>query len=853
MASIRAARTATSLMYRQSIQFPAQGRRAARGRARARRSHRRDAARSGRRRVLRTGRGRPARRHRAGAKAARPRTPSCRRARAGRSPAAATDLTRAFSIWFQAVNTAEKVHRVRRRRQYLSDSSTVAARRHRGLHRAPAARGHARWTKTLDADRLDEHRAGVHRASDRIDAPHHPAQAAAHRAGPARPAQSRRSPRRRLDTLWARVRLEITTIWQTEEHPREKTHRGRRARARAVLPDRHPVSRRAAVLRGNRGGSGAGLRGPRGIARMCPASCVSARGSAATWTAMPTCTARPFARRCTAISSSSSPPISTECGSWRRPSARARTASASARHWHERIDAYTALLPGAQALAPARHDRMPYRMFFGQIGERLKATYDGRPNAYQNSEELLADVRLAADSLTENRGRHGGLFSGAPLHPPGTHLRVPPRDAGRHPARPRARRGDRHRASGCPQWPRSPPRSGCANCANCWRAIRARRRPLDAGGGARCGCSRRCPCAAQIRRPRSIGDYIVSGAQGPEDVLAVLLLARWADITDKRTGECPLDVAPLLESIGVARAGRARCCASCTTSPPTGGIWRRARNRQMVVIGYSDTNKQGGIAASRWALQVAQIAADRGGARSRHHASRSFTARRHAGARRRPHRAPGRGGAARGHARRAASDRAGRGRESELRAAADRHAHPRAHIRGRGTRDGARRPAAPVPPDAARRDAHHRRRRASRRIAGWCSAMRGFFEFFRAATPLDVIERMHIGSRPAMRAGGGGDRRALRPIPWVFAWTQSRHMLPGWYGFGSGLRGRRRGARGSRARRHAGCSWPFFGHLLDDVEAMLARTDLEIAAHYDALAGRRLASAWRSRSRRNTI
>src|SRR5258708_35168610 len=54
----------------------------------------------------------------------------------------------------------------------------------------------------------------------------------------------------------------------------------------------------------------------------------------------------------------------------------------------ERIEAYTTLLPGAKALAPARHDRMPYRMFFGQISERLKASYEGRPNAYQNPEEL---------------------------------------------------------------------------------------------------------------------------------------------------------------------------------------------------------------------------------------------------------------------------------------------------------------------------------------------------------------------------------------------------------------------------------------------------------------------------------
>jgi phosphoenolpyruvate carboxylase len=110
-----------------------------------------------------------------------------------------------------------------------------------------------------------------------------------------------------------------------------------------------------------------------------------------------------------------------------------------------------------------------------------------------------------------------------------------------------------------------------------------------------------------------------------------------------------------------------------------------------------------------------------------------------------------------------------------------------------------------------------------------------FLEYFRAATPLDVIERMHIGSRPAARAGGNGIH-ALRAIPWVFAWTQSRHMLPGWFGFGSGL--------SAALERHGDdvlgqmvAHWPFFSHLLDDVEAMLARTDLEIAGHYDALAG----------------
>jgi phosphoenolpyruvate carboxylase len=137
----------------------------------------------------------------------------------GRSPSAATDLTRAFSIWFQAVNTAEKVHRVRRRRQYLNDSSTRSPAASPIASRGCSATG-CPWMQGAGIDRLDEHRAGVHGASDRIDAPHDSAQAAAHRAGPARPAQSRLDARGARH-LWARVRLEITSIWQTEEHPRE--------------------------------------------------------------------------------------------------------------------------------------------------------------------------------------------------------------------------------------------------------------------------------------------------------------------------------------------------------------------------------------------------------------------------------------------------------------------------------------------------------------------------------------------------------------------------------------------------------------------------------------------------------
>jgi phosphoenolpyruvate carboxylase len=137
----------------------------------------------------------------------------------GRSPSAATDLTRAFSIWFQAVNTAEKVHRVRRRRQYLNDSSTsqpggiadCIARLHRGgvtLSQAleliasmsiePVFTGHP-----TESTRRTILRKQQHIAQDLLDR-HNPGLTAAER-----------------NTLWARLRLELTSIWQTEEHPRE--------------------------------------------------------------------------------------------------------------------------------------------------------------------------------------------------------------------------------------------------------------------------------------------------------------------------------------------------------------------------------------------------------------------------------------------------------------------------------------------------------------------------------------------------------------------------------------------------------------------------------------------------------
>ncbi len=261
-------------------------------------------------------------------------------------------------------------------------------------------------------------------------------------------------------------------------------------------------------------------------------------------------------------------------------------------------------------------------------------------------------------------------------------------------------------------------------------------------------------------------------------------------------------------------------------------------NRQTVVIGYSDTNKQAGFSASRWALQVAQqrlleAARDTAIALTIFHA-RGGT--------------PARGGGRTESLVEAAPSGAIRGvlRLTEqgevvnqsygLRPIAMRTLERTFAAVALATAHAASR----TPPSAASLAAM--RTIASKSFdayRGLVSDSPRFGEFFRAVTPLDVIERMHIGSRPAVRATGEGIA-ALRAIPWVFAWTQSRHMLPGWFGFGTGLEAAL-AEHGEGVIREMLTEWPFFAHLLDDVESMLARTDLDIAAHYEALADESLA------------
>jgi phosphoenolpyruvate carboxylase len=111
----------------------------------------------------------------------------------------------------------------------------------------------------------------------------------------------------------------------------------------------------------------------------------------------------------------------------------------------------------------------------------------------------------------------------------------------------------------------------------------------------------------------------------------------------------------------------------------------------------------------------------------------------------------------------------------------------------------------------------------------------GFVDYFRAATPIDVIEQMALGSRPSRRRSMRGVED-LRAIPWVFAWTQCRSIITGWYGLGTALE-RAVDVHGEKVLAQMASEWPFFTNMLDDVEMVLAKCDLDIAEAFSKLAG----------------
>ena len=322
----------------------------------------------------------------------------------------------------------------------------------------------------------------------------------------------------------------------------------------------------------------------------------------------------------------------------------------------------------------------------------------------------------------------------------------------------------------------------------------------------------------------AIGYFIVSNASGADDMLAALLLARWAAAYDKRSGEVALDIAPQFENAAALGA-----CGATLRQLLADPLYRRhleARGRrQCVLIGYSDSNKELGACASRVTIHQAQNdlaqVLDAAGERPV-----LFHARGGAWHGAGPHqRAPG------ARPRRTAAHPAA-GRRWQGWAAPDRMRTLSALNALSLVTAACRRGRLP-PEEAADLEIAallaETSRAAYRRLVYEAPQ---FYDFFQAVTPIDVIERMQIGARSVHRTEDAGIE-GLLPVPWVFAWSQTRYMLPGWFGAGVGL-GAVIARFGLERLREVCGRWFFLRNLVDDV-GLRWRADLDIAEYYTAL------------------
>jgi phosphoenolpyruvate carboxylase len=316
-----------------------------------------------------------------------------------------------------------------------------------------------------------------------------------------------------------------------------------------------------------------------------------------------------------------------------------------------------------------------------------------------------------------------------------------------------------------------------------------------------------------------LGPFIISMCKSAADVLSVLCLARWMGCDEG------LQIVPLFETIEDLQAAPT-IFENLITLPMYREHLVTCNDAQIIMIGYSDSNKDGGYVMSNWSLYQGQENITR--VAQKHNIALTIF--------------HGRGGTiARGGG---PANRAIR-------------AQPPGSINGRFrlTEQGETIAARYSNPDLAHRHLEqivHAVLMASAPVkaktempSAWRAAMsqmseashklyRGlvyenprFIEFWQTATPLDEIKRMHIGSRPAAR-GKSSEVNKIRAIPWVFSWMQSRFNLPGWFGLGSALES----VKDVSLLHDMYKGWPLFKTMLDNAEMSLIKADMGIASLY---------------------
>ncbi|MEF8773457.1 MAG: phosphoenolpyruvate carboxylase [Halobacteriales archaeon] len=506
----------------------------------------------------------------------------------------------------------------------------------------------------------------------------------------------------------------------------------------------------------------------------------------------------------------------------------------------DRLEAARERFPAVAEEARERYPHEPYRQFLTLIRERLARVGDVRPGAYGDADELLADLDAIGASL---RANGAAVVAETELDP----FRRQVATFGFHLARLDLRdHQQNHTEAVAEGFARAGvdyrDRTEDERVALLTETILQDGQVFDLAD--RAGLSEtaarvferfaRLPEWHRDYGAEAIDAYCISMTEEPSHVLEVLLLADQAGVADL-PGYSGLDVVPLLETeralsgadriMGTLFENEAYAAAlSARASGPD------ARPTQEVMLGYSDSNKENGFLAANWSLhrnqrRLAAICEEhdvdlrlfhgRGGSISR-------------------------GGGPMNEAMLALPTETVTGEikfTEQGEAIAEKYANPRlaernveqmlnAQIRARSMAVAGEDRTIPQ----AWRDAMQTMAEAAREEYVDLLETPGFVEYFGQATPIAIIEDLALGSRPASRTG---ERTVedLRAIPWVFAWTQARLILPGWYGFGTGLAAYLDGGDPELLAAMYE-DWPFFRTTVDNAAMSLAKTEPEVAAIY---------------------